>query len=108
MWKSGWARVAVVAASLCSSVALASPAEAYTWPGESANHTAVLAAMVIGQSCRGSLSRQERVEIRTYLTAKRREHEKQQADAKSREVNPFQQDQLDGLAQALVGDADAG
>jgi hypothetical protein len=101
MWKSGWARVAVVAASLCSSVALASPAEAYTWPGESANHTAVLAAMVIGQSCRGSLSRQERVEIRTYLTAKRREHDKQQADAKSREVNPFQQDQLDGLAQAL-------
>ena len=101
MWKCGWARVAVVAASLCSTVALASPAEAYTWPGESANHTAVLAAMVIGQSCRGSLSRQERVEIRSYLTAKRREHEKQQADPKSREANPIQQDQLDGLAQAL-------
>ena len=107
MWKSGWARFAVTA-MLCGAAALASPAEAYKWPGDSANHTAVLAAMVIGQSCRGSLSRQERVEIRSYLAAKRREHERQQADPKSREANPIQQDQLDGLAQALGGDADAG
>jgi hypothetical protein len=101
MPKGGWARC-VVAALLCGAVGLASPAEAYTWPGEGANHTAVLAAMVIGQSCRGSLSRQERVEIRSYLAAKRREHERQQADPKSREANPIRQDQLDGLAQALA------
>jgi hypothetical protein len=100
MWKSGWARF-VVGALLCGVVGSTSPAEAYTWPGEGANHTAVLAAMVIGQSCRGSLSRQERVEIRSYLTAKRREHERQQADAKSREA-PIQQDQLDGFAQGLA------
>ena len=101
MWKSGWARF-VVAALLCGAVGWASPAKAYTWPGESANHTAVLAAMVIGQSCRGSLSRQERVEIRSYLAAKRREHERQQADPKSRTANPIQQEELDGLAQALA------
>jgi hypothetical protein len=99
--ESRWARF-VVAAMLCGTVAATSPASAYKWPGDGANHTAVLAAMVIGQSCRGSLSRQERVEIRTYLTAKRREHEKQQADPKSRDANPIQQDQLDGLAQALA------
>jgi len=101
MLKSGWARC-VLTAVLCAVAGFASPAMAYTWPGEGANHTAVLAAMVIGQSCRGSLSRQERVEIRSYLSAKRREHEKQQADPKSREANPIQQDQLDGLAQALA------
>src|SRR4029078_3051334 len=32
----------------------------------------------------------------------RREHEKHQADPKAREANPIQQDQLDGLAQALA------
>jgi hypothetical protein len=92
----------VLAAALCCLVAAASPAAAYKWPGDSANHTAVLAAMVIGQSCRGTLSRQERVEIRTYLSAKRREHERQQADPKAREANQIQQDQLDGLAQTLA------
>ena len=101
MLKSGWARC-VLTAVLCAVAGFASPAMAYTWPGEGANHTAVLAAMVIGQSCRGSLSRQGRVEIRSYLSVKRREHEKQQADPKSREANPIQQDQLDGLAQALA------
>jgi hypothetical protein len=99
--ESNWARF-VVAAMLCGTVASASPAAAHKWPGDGAHHMAVLAAMVIGQSCRGSLSRQERVEMRTYLTAKRREHEKQQADPKSREANQIQQDQLDGLAQALA------
>ena len=98
---SKWARF-VVAAIQCGSVITTSPAAAYKWPGEGADHTAVLAAMVIGQSCRGSLSRQERVEIRSYLSTKRHEHEKQQADPKSREANPIQQDQLDGLAQALA------
>jgi hypothetical protein len=92
----------VLAAALWCVVAAASPVAAYKWPGDGANHTAVLAAMVIGQSCRGTLSRQERVEIRTYLTAKRREHERQQADPKAREANQIQQDQLDGLAQALA------
>jgi hypothetical protein len=100
MLKMARARL-VLAATLCGAVSIL-PAAAYKWPGDSADHAAVLGAVVIAQTCRGSLSRQERVEIRSYLAAKRREHERQQADRKARTANPIQQNQLDGLAQALT------